>query len=110
MSEDIIEREPMAWSAYGSCASADPDLFFPGPGGDASLARVICRTCPVRRMCLDYAIETRQKFGVWGGMTESQRRRLRRDRDDHPARPAALRGAPVSVPAPAPAHHLQLVR
>ena len=112
MSEHTIERESMAWSAYGDCANADPDLFFPEPGADTSAAREICRSCPVRRMCLDYAVETRQKFGIWGGMTENQRRRLRRDRDDHPARPVPNHTAPVAVPVAVsgPARHLQLVR
>ena len=116
MSEHTIERDPVlpsvgAWSAHGSCASFDPELFFPEPGADTSAARAICRTCPVRRMCLDHAIETRQKFGIWGGMTENQRRRLRRDRDDHPARPQAARNSSApAVPVAAPARHLQLVR
>lgn len=112
MSEHTIERESMAWSAYGGCASADPDLFFPEPGADTAPAREICRSCPVRRMCLDYALETRQKFGIWGGMTENQRRRLRRDRDDHPARTVTKQAAAVPVPVPVDrtTRHLQLVR
>ena len=110
MSEDTIEREAMAWSAYGSCASEDPELFFPEPGADTSEARAICRSCPVRRMCLDYAIETHQKFGIWGGMTENQRRRLRRDRDDHPARSAAVPAPAAPVAVGPPTRHLQLVR
>lgn len=111
MSEDTLEREPMAWSAYGSCASVDPDLFFPEPGADTSAARAICRDCPVRRMCLDHALETNQKFGIWGGMTENQRRRLRRDRDQHPARPVGRSAAPLSAqPAQLPVRHLHVVR
>src|SRR6478752_1106664 len=70
------------WADLGRCATADPELFFPPPGTDSTIARAICRTCPVRRQCLEYAIVTGQRHGIWGGMTESQRRRLRRH---HPA-------------------------
>ena len=103
-------RQPMSWAAHGMCASADPELFFPDPGADASEARAICRACPVRRICLDYALDTHQKFGIWGGMTENQRRRLRRDRDDHPARPVALPAEPAPSPVAGPGRHLHLVR
>ena len=109
MSEHTLERDSMAWSRYASCDTADPDLFFPPPGTDTFYARSICRECPVRRQCLDYALESKQKFGIWGGMTEAQRRRIRREdiTANHPARPIRRHAtspvgepAPVSVPRP----------
>ena len=121
-------HQPLAWADYGSCTNTDPDLFFPQPGADTSYARSICRGCPVRLHCLDYALESGQKHGIWGGMTESQRRRLRRrshpsnpgvPRDDEVeaveladgARPAELVDAVVPAePVAAPVRHLQLVR
>ncbi|MCU1395639.1 MAG: WhiB family regulatory protein [Ilumatobacteraceae bacterium] len=112
MSEHTLERGRMAptlapssapslaWSRSAICETADPDLFFPQPGTDTTYARSMCKACPVRRQCLDYALETKQKFGIWGGMTESQRRRLRREdaTANHPARPAHLRPTGTASP------------
>ena len=84
MSERTLEHDN-SWADMGSCTSADPDLFFPPSGVDTAYARSICRSCPVRRECLDFALASGQKHGIWGGMTESQRRRLRRR--THPSNP-----------------------
>ena len=72
----------MTWADHGSCVGRDPDIFFPERGADTGQARAHCRACPVRSECLDYALETRQKFGVWGGLTPAQRRRLGRTREE----------------------------
>lgn len=115
-------HQPLAWADHGSCTNADPDLFFPQPGADTSYARSICRACPVRLHCLDYALESGQKHGIWGGMTESQRRRLRRR--SHPSNPATSRdddieaadlvadaeAAQPAEPVAVRSRHLQLVR
>jgi WhiB family redox-sensing transcriptional regulator len=74
-----------AWAAKGACRHADPELFFPvAPGGPAltQLARAkdICAGCPVRTQCLEFALETGQDFGVWGGASEEERRLMRRER------------------------------
>jgi len=116
-------HQPLAWADFGSCTTADPDLFFPQPGADTSSARSICRSCPVRTQCLDYALSSGQKHGIWGGMTESQRRRLRRThpsnprpRPRHVVEPADPEADDVNVatetvePVAAPVRHLQLVR
>lgn len=103
------------WADLGRCATADPELFFPQPGADSTVARAICRTCPVRRQCLEYALVTGQRHGIWGGMTESQRRRLRRH---HPAAgtPMADEVEPADEAADdtavvlAPVRHLRLVQ
>jgi WhiB family transcriptional regulator, redox-sensing transcriptional regulator len=75
----------MDWQNDAACLSEDPDLFFPiGTTGDAvpqiMTAKSICATCPVLSTCLEYALETRQDYGVWGGLTEDERRSLRRSR------------------------------
>lgn len=67
------------WMVNGACKSADPDIFFPDERGSASAghtmrAKAVCARCPVRRECLTYALATRQKYGVWGGATEGERR------------------------------------
>ena len=73
---DVDERP---WAAYAACRTADPDLFFPGPDGDTAAAVTICRGCPVLDECRDWALGTRMRYGVWGGLTERDRRRsLRR--------------------------------
>jgi WhiB family redox-sensing transcriptional regulator len=72
----IIEAEERPWAAYAACRRADPDLFFPGPDGDVSEALKICAGCPVQEDCLEWALDTRVRYGVWGGTTERERRRL----------------------------------
>jgi WhiB family redox-sensing transcriptional regulator len=54
----------------------DPDLFFPGPDEDQEQALEVCRTCPVREECLEWALIARERYGIWGGTTEQERRRL----------------------------------
>ncbi|MDP9867881.1 WhiB family transcriptional regulator [Streptosporangium brasiliense] len=67
------------WSRRSSCLNEDPELFFPvsaeGPGREQyEQAKAVCRRCPVRLRCLDYALNTRQMYGVWGGTTPDERR------------------------------------
>ena len=72
------ELDDRPWAAYASCRTADPDLFFPSDGVDAEPALRICRGCAVRQDCLAWAIDYRIRYGVWGGTTERDRRRLHR--------------------------------
>jgi WhiB family redox-sensing transcriptional regulator len=69
------------WQAQANCLYADPDIFFSAEG-DASTAEAkeICRGCVVREDCLEYALANGEKFGVWCGLTERERRRERRSR------------------------------
>ena len=65
------------WVALAACRERDPELFFAGSeGGDATAAQRICAGCPVRDQCLEWALDARAPFGVWGGTTEQERRRL----------------------------------
>jgi WhiB family redox-sensing transcriptional regulator len=71
------------WQARAACRDCDPELFFPlGTTGaavpDIEWAKTICATCPVQPECLDFALKTRQEFGIWGGTTEDERRALAR--------------------------------
>ena len=73
------------WRSSGACRSADPDLFFPGPGqGPAekqiARAKMICAGCGVRRECLEFAMAHDQTYGIWGGTTAEDRQRDRRRR------------------------------
>lgn len=60
-----------------ACRAFDGALFFPDADGDIETPLRICAGCPVRAECLDYALESRQRYGIWGGTTERERRRLR---------------------------------
>ncbi|WP_304621701.1 WhiB family transcriptional regulator [Rothia sp. ZJ1223] len=68
----------LAWQADALCAQTDPEAFFPEKGGSTRDAKRVCSECPVRQACLDYAMENDERFGIWGGLSERERRRLRK--------------------------------
>jgi WhiB family redox-sensing transcriptional regulator len=71
----------LIWRERGRCKGADPDAFYPEDDEDpCDEAKAICSICPVRETCLEHAITTREKIGVWGGYTARERRRLIRQR------------------------------
>ncbi|MFC3997252.1 WhiB family transcriptional regulator [Nocardiopsis sediminis] len=79
----------MDWRHHAACRDEDPELFFPiGNSGPAVFqieeAKEVCRACPVTSSCLAWALETGQDGGVWGGMSEDERRALRRRRGARP--------------------------
>jgi WhiB family transcriptional regulator, redox-sensing transcriptional regulator len=74
------EVEVRAWQDYANCLGVDPDLFFPERGASTREAKEVCRGCVVRDECLEYALANGEKFGIWGGMSERERRRIRRQR------------------------------
>ena len=72
-----------SWRTRAICRDTDPDLFFPvGTTGQALVqiarAKEVCGECPVQNDCLEYALETNQDAGIWGGLDEEQRRNIRR--------------------------------
>lgn len=78
----------MNWDE-ANCQGIDPDVFFPDSPSDRGLAaKAICRSCPVRADCLELALTTRLDHGVWGGLTEAERRSLRRSRQRRARREA----------------------
>jgi WhiB family redox-sensing transcriptional regulator len=70
----------MAWQDFANCRGADPDLFFPERGASTRTAKSICRECTVQDQCLEFAIVSSEKFGIWGGMSERERRKIRKER------------------------------
>ncbi len=75
----------LEWRADAHCSTFDPDLWFAPGALEHKEAKRICRSCPVRRECLSYALETPVDHGVWGGMTERERRSYRRRQEStHP--------------------------
>ena len=78
-----IEWDTDDWRRSAACRDTDPDLFFPvGATGQAidqiEAARSVCTLCDVRQACLEFALSTNQESGVWGGTTEDERRKLRK--------------------------------
>jgi WhiB family redox-sensing transcriptional regulator len=69
-----------AFMDLGSCRGMDPDVFFPDRGESLAPAKAVCGECIVRDECLEYALDHGERFGVWGGTSERERRRLRRAR------------------------------
>lgn len=70
----LLQPEP--WMVDALCAVVDPELFYPEKGESAAAAKMLCRRCPVRAECLAYALASHEKFGVWGGLSERERRKL----------------------------------
>jgi WhiB family redox-sensing transcriptional regulator len=68
------------WQDQANCLGVDPDLFFPERGASTREAKEVCKGCVVREDCLEYALANGEKFGIWGGLSERERRRLRRQR------------------------------
>ncbi|MFZ0230242.1 MAG: WhiB family transcriptional regulator [Mycobacterium sp.] len=66
------------WQDRALCAQTDPEAFFPEKGGSTREAKKICLGCEVRSECLDYALAHDERFGIWGGLSERERRRLKR--------------------------------
>ncbi|HRC41445.1 MAG TPA: WhiB family transcriptional regulator [Tetrasphaera sp.] len=84
-----IGQGPQNWAAQGACATADPDELFVR-GKAQHDAKLVCRSCPVSLQCLADALDNRVEFGVWGGLTERERRALLRQRPDVTSWQAAL--------------------
>ncbi|MCF2705921.1 WhiB family transcriptional regulator [Arcanobacterium haemolyticum] len=72
--------EQLHWQDFALCAQTDPDIFFPEKGGSTTPATSVCSACPVRSQCLDYAISHDIRHGIWGGMSDNDRRRISRER------------------------------
>lgn len=68
------------WHLDAACRGMNPDLFFPERGGSARRAKAVCASCPVQADCLEWALDIGARFGIWGGLSEKARRRVRADR------------------------------
>jgi WhiB family redox-sensing transcriptional regulator len=76
--EDPAGEEVPDWQERALCAQTDPEAFFPEKGGSTREAKRICAGCEVKAECLEYALAQDERFGIWGGLSERERRRLRR--------------------------------
>ncbi len=68
----------LSWQEQALCAQTDPEAFFPEKGGSTREAKRICVGCEVKGECLEYALGQDERFGIWGGLSERERRRLKR--------------------------------
>jgi WhiB family transcriptional regulator, redox-sensing transcriptional regulator len=78
---EITPEPTPAWMRFANCAGVDASLFFPDRGASSKEAKAVCAGCVVREACLEYSLTNGEKHGVWGGMCERDRRRLRADRN-----------------------------
>ena len=74
----VAQEGPHAWQDKALCAQTDPEAFFPEKGGSTREAKKVCSSCEVRAECLDYALAHDERFGIWGGLSERERRKLKR--------------------------------
>jgi WhiB family redox-sensing transcriptional regulator len=72
------DADAQSWQEKALCAETDPEAFFPEKGGSTREAKKICTGCEVKAECLEYALANDERFGIWGGLSERERRRLRR--------------------------------
>jgi len=78
-----IEDDPddeLAWQKDSLCGQTDPEAFFPEKGGSTLMAKKVCAICEVKVNCLEYALENDERFGIWGGLSERERRKLQKRR------------------------------
>ena len=80
LAANAAESTDRRWQERANCLGVDPDLFFPERGASTREAKSVCRGCEVRLECLEYALGHGEKFGIWGGLSERERRRVRRER------------------------------
>jgi hypothetical protein len=81
-----IDPEMETWELDAICSQTDPEIFFPEKGGSTREAKHICSRCPVRAECLEYALLHQERFGIWGGLSERERRSIIRGRRGTPHR------------------------
>lgn len=78
MDQYMVDLDERPWAAYAACRTADPELFFAGTDSASLEAVKICGSCAVQDQCLAWALDNRVRYGVWGGLTERERRRVGR--------------------------------
>jgi len=71
-------EDEMSWQERALCAQTDPESFFPEKGGSTREAKKVCTGCDVKGDCLEYALAHDERFGIWGGLSERERRRLKK--------------------------------
>jgi WhiB family redox-sensing transcriptional regulator len=78
LSVEAADEGALGWQERALCAQTDPEAFFPEKGGSTREAKRVCASCDVRAECLEYALANDERFGIWGGLSERERRKLKR--------------------------------
>ena len=89
MPDTVTTYDPNEWRLDAACRDLDTAIFFPETDEAVDAAKAVCATCPVRQACLEFALITRQDDGVWGGLDENERKRVRRRRQEAARKTAA---------------------
>jgi WhiB family redox-sensing transcriptional regulator len=76
----VLDSDDLEWQEDALCAETDPEAFFPDKGGSTRAAKRICQRCGVRSECLEHALVNGERFGIWGGLSERERRKLEKKR------------------------------
>lgn len=76
----ITPNSEGTWFQSAACLGVETELFFPNRGESVAEAKAVCAACAARIACADYALKSGQRHGIWGGLTERERRRLRSQR------------------------------
>lgn len=76
----VLQTYAVAWMRDAICAQTDPEAFYPEKGGSTAEAKRVCMGCPVRRDCLEYALENNERYGIFGGKSERERRKIAKER------------------------------
>ena len=95
------DAEDAGWQERALCAQTDPEAFFPEKGGSTREAKKVCLTCEVRTECLESALMNDERFGIWGGLSERERRKLKKRAFERPRRthrecPGSARASRIS--------------
>ncbi len=80
--------DDLEWQGRALCAQTDPEVFFPEKGGSTAQAKAVCRGCEVTAECGEYALAHDERFGIWGGLSERDRRKVKRDNSNGNGRKA----------------------
>jgi WhiB family transcriptional regulator, redox-sensing transcriptional regulator len=78
LNPDQHDETELSWQERSLCAQTDPEAFFPEKGGSTREAKKVCIGCEVRAECLEYALAHDERFGIWGGLSERERRKLKK--------------------------------
>lgn len=76
----LVQSQTDQFKERGLCAQTDPEAFFPEKGDSNRDAKRICARCDVKAECLEWALDNDERYGVWGGLSENERKKLRRNR------------------------------
>lgn len=77
---DLVPELELHWQNKANCRGVNPSLFYPERGVSTSEAKNVCAGCEVSNECLEFAVQNGEKFGIWGGLSERERRTIRRSR------------------------------